>query len=157
MSEIGYQYDDGGREAEGFGAPRLDCVPRAAAILLGIPYAVAREARGLLCEPWQVDTADWCRAKVATMAWRMRLNVSHPDVIYYAMLGLRRTVHTTHPPLDEVWTEYGECIVYWWGHCSALVDGCLRDVADYRRRKDGTPQTVEWVYTVGLQSERKAE
>lgn len=137
MSEITWEYDDGGRAAAGFRGDTRDCVTRAIAIATGKPYrevydlvnATGRTERPIYTgKRWKTSTARTGVGKQTTRDIMRRLGWKWTPTMG---IGTGCTVHLRNDDLPP-----GRIVVSVTGHIAAVIDGVLRDTYDCSR--DGT-------------------
>ena len=137
--EIGWVYDDGGREAAGIEGSVADDHIRAAAVLTGCSYTDIQS----LC--WQrlaqfgyPDNGDWNHA-VRQGSSRKRppqINVVWEREVMEHDLGLLPHKVSGAGPLPtfgEAWTRFGDCIVLGVRYYTVLIDAKERDLAPRSR------------------------
>ena len=129
-----FQFDDGGRLATGkFRGRASDCVTRAIAIALQLPYAEVYDQINDLARDERVTKRMKGRRSSASGGVHRKLYEK-----YLATLGWRwvptmgiGTGCTTHLKADEL--PGGRIIARVSGHLSAVVDGVLHDTYDTSR------------------------
>ena len=126
MKQIGFVYDDSGRESAGYRGVADDCVVRAFCILTGADY---REAYAEFAYAQSVLGSEGKRQRSA----RNGISKTARDSVFAAHgLVKQKLPKGPRPTYTEAHDRFGDCIVSTRGHVAALVDGALRDTFDGR-------------------------
>jgi hypothetical protein len=127
-----FQLDDGGRTAAGYRGLTGDCVTRAIAITMGIPYQEVYDAMNTLGRSERTGKRKRGRSSARTGVYKQaqhKFLASHGWVWHPTMqIGSGCTVHLRSEELPE-----GRLIVSVSRHLCAVLDGCLHDTSDCSR------------------------
>lgn len=130
---IGYQYNDGGRADAGYKGKTGDCLTRAIAITLGLPY---KEVYKRVSE--MMGSAGYAKSGNAYTSYgKKRRGQRSAKKVQFDVLesfGFRKADlgGGARPTYTEASEEYGDCIVTTTKHFAALKDGMLQDTFDGR-------------------------
>ena len=143
---IGYKFNDGGRADAGFKGDAGDCVARAIAILLDLPY---EEARVAVAEERAVEFDRLVKRGKRPSGPRYSANAGVPRNVTYKVftkLGLTKVKLPKGPcpTYNEAWWRYGDCIVSTNKHVCAIVGGYLCDTFDGREYEWEDPD-LGWI------------
>ena len=126
---IGYEFDDGGREAAGYRGSARDCAARALAIASGADY---RDCYAALAEANARYEANGRRS--ARNGIDRRASDRVKKAFGFTKVKLPKGPRPTY---TEAYERYGDCMVTTTRHICAIIDGTLRDTFDGR--------TYHWV------------
>lgn len=127
-----WEYDDGGRSAAGYRGSAGDCVCRAIAIALELPYQQVYDELNRAAKrerPRRGDTRSSARTGVKIQTIRRYLEEKRWRWTPTMGIGTGCRVHLRRDELPE-----GRLIVNLSRHVSAVVDGVVRDTIDPSRR-----------------------
>ena len=129
---IGYQYNDGGREAAGFRGKASDCVVRALAIMTGCDYRLAYDELAEANKQTESRMRKPRKNLIGRSANKGVYKKAHPKV--FEEFGLRKVTlkKGSRPTYSEAYEIYGDCIVSTTKHVCAIIDGKLNDTFDGR-------------------------
>ena len=142
---IGYEYDDGGREAAGYRGKDGDAVVRAIAILTGAPYEqVLTDVAIKIQEYGYRRNGNITTPKTEAQRKRRAHNQVKED---YGLVKVDKTRGEDYLTYTEAYERHGNCIVST-RHLDAvaIVDGKVRDIFDgrtYTTMVEGFPVTRE--------------
>ena len=132
---IGYCFDDGGRQEAGYKGKTGDCVPRAIAIVTGLPYKqVYKTMADAMKEHGYAASGNAYQQRGAKGHKKGQRNAKDIQVDVIQKLGLRKVKFEkgVRPTYSEAHAQYGDCLVFTTRHAVALVGGKLRDTWDNR-------------------------
>ena len=130
---IGYCFDDGGRQEAGYKGKTGDCVPRAIAIVTGLPYKQVYKAMADAMKEYGYAASGNAYQQRGKKVKGQR-NAKDIQVDVIQKLGLKKVKFEkgVRPTYSEAYAKYGNCLVFTTKHAVALVDGKLRDTWDNR-------------------------
>lgn len=112
---IDYKFNDGGRRAAGYKSKTGDCVIRAFCILTGADYKESCELFGV------------------KLLGNVRGIKKHTYKRIFVKMGLKKISLTgTRPTFTEAHSRYGNCLITTRKHITAVIDGALNDIYDWR-------------------------
>jgi hypothetical protein len=129
--QIGFRYDDGGRQAAGFKGEARDCVVRAIAIATAMPYREVYDAINQMAKaekPRKRERRSTARTGVHKDTIRRFMESIGWTWVPTMAIGRGCTVHLRGGELPT-----GRLVVKVSRHCVAVIDGVVHDTHDCSR------------------------
>lgn len=118
-----FEFDDGGRKR-----PSLDCVARAIAIVLDVPYSDV--CRGLNREAIRQGTPCFASSGVRFSVYSAYLK--RRGWLYSPVIFVRKTKTSERATVRQAVPVVGRYVVRSRKHLLAVIEGCVRDTFDSR-------------------------